>query len=80
MEGKSSHAWTVTAQVVCFIWDWISLSAIGNNIPKLPCHSFGTGAIVKAGETGCTAHSPMKFRDAARGKNEARSKFPGIFL
>lgn len=56
MESKSLHAWTVTSQVVCFIWDWISLSTAGNSIPKMRCRSVGIEAIVKAGERGRTAH------------------------
>lgn len=50
MEGKSSHAWAVTPQVVCFVGDWISLKTVGDNIPKMPCRSIGIEAVVKAGE------------------------------
>lgn len=50
LENKSSHAWTVTPQVVGFIGDWISLSTAGDNIQEGPCQSIGREAAVKAGE------------------------------
>lgn len=50
MENKSSHAWTVTPQVVGFIGDWISLSTAWDNIQEETCQSIGREAAVRAGE------------------------------